>query len=240
MYRVSEYDNKRYDLQYRPRNDPDLTAGKSLQAGKGTKPLVLITRVGSTIGKLPKAGEHSSWYGSNTARVPGDDQGVISKSAIVTRACVPPVKSCVNHRISTRLGLVRVTKVMNPTDHRRGRETIASVTRWSVFDVQHAGKRLAVRRPATTVREEKVGLRSARGGIRVSEMISAADETGRGCAIVVGAKVGIRVRRALIGKAGCQMWAKRSQRNAGPTSVALMMTKRAPLAFWVAMLTLPW
>ena len=163
MYRVSEYDNKRYDLQYRPRNDPDLTAGKSLQAGKGTKPLVLITGESALIGELPKTGKHSLGRIADRARVTRQDEGVISKAAVVACASFPPVQGGVDHGISTRLGLVCVSERVDPTDHRRGGQAVARVARGSVFDIQHARQRLAVTRPATTVLEKIVGLRRAGG-----------------------------------------------------------------------------
>ena len=89
--------------------------------------------------------------------------------------------------------MVRRHETLDPGDHRGGAQPVAGRSRRVVFDVEHAREGDAVRGPAAAVGEEEVRLGRAGAGVRVCEVVAAADEAGGGGARVVRGEGGVDV-----------------------------------------------
>ena len=119
---------------------------------------------------------------------------------------IPPIIRTIDNRIPRRLRMIRVHEILDPGDHGGRAEAVARRAVRVVLDVEHAGQGDAVTGPAAAVGEEVVGLRGAAAGVRVGEVVAAADETGGGGAVVVGGEGGVDVVGAfccLGGERGC-------------------------------------
>ena len=84
-------------------------------------------------------------------------------------------------------------EVLHPRHHGRLAQPVARRPAGVVLDVQHARQRDAVAAPAAPVLDEVRGLRGAGAGVRVREVVAAADEAGVGRARVVAAEAGVDV-----------------------------------------------
>lgn len=94
----------------------------------------------------------------------------------VARALGPPVGGAVDHRIPLGLAVVGVDEVLDPRHHGGRAEVEARGAGGVVLDVEHAGEGDAVVGPAAAVRDEVGRLGAAGAGVRVREVVAAAEE----------------------------------------------------------------
>ena len=103
----------------------------------------------------------------------------------LTRTLTPPIISAVNHRIARRLGMIFRDEALYPRHHFGMAQTVAGGAVGVVFDVEHAGEGDTVAGPAAAVSEEEGRLGASCAGVRVGEVVTAADETGACCSVVM-------------------------------------------------------
>ena len=105
-------------------------------------------------------------------------------STIASTGC-PPIVGSIDHRISTRLAVICVHEVADPSNHGGLAEPVAGRTRRVVLNVEHAGKCSAVGTPSASMLEKEVGLGRTGARTWASEMVSTTDQLGVGCADIM-------------------------------------------------------
>ena len=123
---------------------------------------------------------HGAGISRNPQRAP------VGEGAAVASALRPPVQGRVDQGPAARQALVRRHEVLDPRHHGALRQAVARVAAGVVLDVQRAGERDAVLGPAAAVVGEVVGLRRARRGRRLGEVVGASDEACRRGAVILG------------------------------------------------------
>ena len=149
-------------------------------------------------GLIRPASRNGTW----SASIPRKDQGRFRiERCTVTRASRPPVVRAVNQRIPPGAAVIGRHETLDPGDHGGLAEAVARGSRRVVLDVEHAGQRDAVVRPASAVSEEVASLRRTGAFVWVCKVIAAADQACTGRAAVVGREGGI-----LVGCAFCRLF----------------------------------
>jgi len=180
FYHECSFTKSQLCLRHDPTSEAscNLTGGHALQSSAVTVENILVARVGARAGVLPKCREWPTSRKSTDGRsISGNPEWVRgAKAAVVARAGCPPISGGVDHWITASPGLVGVRKVVDPGNHGRGAQAVASRAIRIVLDIESSWESPAIGGPATSVSQEVVGLCGARGYIGASEMVSTADD----------------------------------------------------------------
>ena len=175
------------------------SAGNLLQLREISVEDIRISAPGRRITVLPdRINAPSIGQRTNRARIPRNNKRrFAAKGAIVSSTQLPPTCRGVNERILGRSGVVSVDKVVDPADHGARTQAVAAVAARSVLEIKHTRKGDAIRRPASSVLEEVVGLGSTGRGGGLSKMVTAPDEASCSGFGIMIAEAGISVGGAL-------------------------------------------
>ena len=176
-----------------------LAGSELLEVVEASVPDVLVTGECARVGPLPErvGGEAGGEGGSGAGSVASDNEGVVGGEGGASDALVPPAGAGVDHGVPACLGLVGVTKVLDPGDELGLAESVAGGRAADRLEVEHTGEGAAVTGPSAAVGKEVVGLGSTAARVRVGKVVSTADQSRVGGTSVLGREARGDVRGSL-------------------------------------------